>query len=161
MSIDSKIYDDFKGYNAYQIGDAEKIIRHRHSKNFSSLIEKIEGCEAKARDQRQIKILERILSVKNRMARMKKEVDERDAVFMTFHLKERLAQVDEEKLREIDFHVVDLMSHCEQILDSLTCSETDMHIIEKFSSINEYLREMEEHCHDRMKVFRKEILERD
>ena len=158
MSINSNIYDDFDGYNAYQIADAEKVIRQRHSANFSTLIEKIEGCEKKARDQMQIKILEKILAVKNRMTRMKKEVDERDAVFMTFNLKEKLARVDEEKLREVDFRVVDLMLKSEQILDSLTCAEKDMHIIEKFTTVNTHLREMEEQCHERMKVFRKEII---
>ncbi len=158
MSIDSNIYDDFKGYNAYQISDAEKIIRRRHSNNFSRLIEKIAECEKKARDQRQIKILESILSIKNRMVRMKKDVDGRDAIFMTFSMKERLAQVDEQRLKQVDFHVVELMSQCEQIMETLTCSETDMHIIEKFSTINDRLREMEEQCHDRMKVFKKEVI---
>jgi hypothetical protein len=158
MSIDSNIYGDFKGYNAYQISDAEKIIRRRHSDNFSRLIEKIEECEKKARDQRQLKILEGILTIKNRMVRMKRDLDERDAIYMTFSMKERLAQVDEERLKKIDFHVVELMAQCEQIMETFTCSETDMHIIEKFATINDHLRKMEEQCHDRMKVFRKEVI---
>jgi hypothetical protein len=158
MSIDSNIYGDFKGYNAYQVSDAEKIIRRRHSNNFSRLIQKIEECEKKAKEQRQLKILERILTIKNRMVRMQRDLDERDAVPMTFSMKERLAHVDEERLKKIDFRVVELMSQCEQIMETLTCSETDMHIIEKFSTINDRLRELDEQCHERMKVLRKEIV---
>ena len=124
---------------------------------FSKLIEKVAGCEEKAKHMRLIKILEHIIAVKSRMERMKKQIKERDDVFVPVYLKARIVHVDEEKLKTIDFQLAELIAMSKEILESLSCAEADTHIIDKFTRINENLREMENNCHTRALILKKEI----
>ncbi len=151
------IYKDFDGYNAYPLVEAERIIRGRILYEFSKLLEKLEGCVEKAKRMRLIKILEHIIAVKSRMERMKKQIKERDNIFVPVYLKARIAHVDEEKLKTIDFRLVELIAMSKEILESLSCAEADTHIIDKFTRINEILREMENNCHSRALILKKEI----
>ena len=151
------IYKDFNGYNAYPLVEAERIIRGRILNEFSKLLEKVAGCEEKAKRMRLIKILEHIIAVKSRMERMKKQIKERDDLFVPVYLKARIAHVDEEKLKTIDFRLVELIAKSKEILESLSCAEADTHIIDKFTRINEDLREMENNCHARALILKKEI----
>jgi hypothetical protein len=157
MKSKTNIYKDFNGYNAYPLAEAEKIIRNRLLDVFSTLIEKIEGCIEKAKNMRLIKILEHILAVKKRMGRMKSKMKERDNIFVPAYLKARIAHVDEEKLKTVDFRLIELVDMNREILDELSCAEADTHIIDKFTRINENLREMETHCHSRALLLKKEI----
>ena len=157
MNSKTDIYKDFNGYNAYPLQEAEKIIRSRLLDDFSTLIEKVEGCVEKARSMRLLKILEHILAVKKRMERMKSEMKERDTIFVPIYLKARIAHVDEEKLKTIDFRLIELIDMSRAIIDELSCVEGDTHIIDKFTRINDYLREMENRCHSRALLLKKEI----
>lgn len=151
------IYKDFKGYNAYPLMDAERIIRKRILREFDKLIQQIEGCEKKARDMRMIWILEHITVLLRRMQRMKKEIKERDEVFVPVYLKSRIAHLDEEKLKQIDYGLVELIARSRDIIDTMSCAETDTHITRKFSSINDHLRDMEALCHQRALILKKEV----
>jgi len=157
MKSKPNIYKDFNGYNACPLDEAEKIIRGRLLNDFSTLIEKVEGCVENAKNMRLIKILEHILAVKKRMERMESEMKERDNIFVPVYLKARIAQVDEEKLKTVDFRLIELIDMNREILDELSCAEADIHIIDKFTRINENLREMENHCHSRSLLLKKEI----
>lgn len=151
------IYKGFKGYNAYPLVEAEKIIRGRISDEFSKLIEKVDGCVEKSKSQRLIKILEHILAVKKRMERMKNEIKERDNLFVPVYLKARIAHLDEEKLKEVDFRLMELIETNMELIESLTCAEGDTHITDKFTRVNENLREMENKCHARALLLKKEV----
>lgn len=157
MKSKINIYKDFNGYNAYPLAEAEKIIRGRLLDDFSTLIEKVDGCVEKAKNKRLLKILEHMLAVKKRMMRIKSEMKDRDNIFVPAYLKARIAHVDEEKLKTVDFRMVELIDMNREILDELSCAEADTHIIDKFSKINENLREMENHCHSRSLLLKKEI----
>ena len=158
MKSEINIYKDFNGYNAYPLAEAERIIRGRILTEFSKLIKQIEGCEEKARSMRLIKILQQIVTVKNRMERMKKDIKERDNIFVPAYLKERIARVDEEKLKVVDSRLIELINLNKEILESLSCAEVDTHITDKFTTINENLREMENNCHSRALLLKKEII---
>lgn len=156
MNESLKLYKDFAGYNAYPLAEAERIIRERILGEFVKLIEKLEGCEKRAKSLRMIKILEHIVALKHRMNRMKKNIKERDKLFLPAYLKVRITHIDEEKLKKTDFRLVELIAENKDILDSLSCVETDTNIIEKFTLINEHLREMESRCHERALILRDE-----
>jgi hypothetical protein len=151
------IYRDFKGYNAYPLMEAERIIRGRILQEFSKLIQMVEGCEKKAGDMRLIWILEHITVLMRRMQRMKREIEERNEVFVPVYLKARIAHLDEEKLKQIDYKLVELITKSREIIDTMSCAETDTRIIEKFSHINENLRQMETQCQQRALILKKEV----
>jgi hypothetical protein len=152
------IYKDFKGYNAYPLIEAEKIIRSRILEEFSKLNEMVEGCVNRAKEMQMIWILEHIMAVKNRMERMQKQIKDRDTLFIPAYLKEKIAHVDEEKLQAVDFRLIELIQLNKEIIDSLSCAETDTRIIDKFTAVNKNLREMEENCHTRALLLKKEII---
>jgi len=151
------IYKGFKGYNAYPLTEAEKMIRCRIADEFSELVEMVDGCVEKSKRMRLVKILEHILAVKKRVERMKKEIKDRDNLFVPVYLKARIAHLDEEKLKDVDFRLMELIEMNKEIIESLTCAEGDIHIIDKFTRVNENLREMENKCHARALLLKKEV----
>jgi hypothetical protein len=158
MKDKTDIYKDFKGYGVLPLAEAERTIRNRILKKFSELILQLKGCEEKARSLRMIKILQHIVALKTRMNRMRKQIQERDELFVKAYLKTHISHVDEERLKNIEFRLVELIAENKEIIDSLSCAETDTHLMDKFERINDNLREMEENCHQRAMALRKEIL---
>ena len=158
MKDKTDIYKNFKGYSGQPLADAEKTIRTRILKEFGGLIRLLEGCEEKARSLRMIKILQHIVALKTRMKRMQKKIQERDELFVPAYLKAHLSHIDEEKLKKIDFKLMELITDNERIIDSLSCAETDTHLMEKFTRLNENLREMDNNCHQRALALKKEII---
>jgi len=152
------IYKDFKGYNAYPLREAEKIIRNRILEEFSKLTEMVGGCVNKAKEMQMIWILGHIMAVKVRMERMQKQIKDRDTLFVPANLKEKISRLDEDKLKAVDFRLVELIQLNKKIIDSLSCAETDTHIIDKFTEVNKNLRDMEENCHVRSLLLKKEII---
>ena len=152
------IYKNFKGYGGYPLREAEKIIRSRILTEFTNLIRLLEGCEEKTRNMRMIKILQHIIALKSRMNRMEKQIHERDELFVPAYLKAHISHIDEEKLKKIDFRLAELIIKSKEIIDSLSCAETDTRIIEKFTRINEHLRNIEKNCHQRALVLKREII---
>lgn len=148
----SSIYDKFDGYNAYPAGEGEVIIRQRLAEVFGRLIEKNESCLDKARDMGLEKIMSRVLQVKTRMDRMKSEMDHR---LIGGHKIEKMPESDESELRELDLALESFMNRTYEIMDSLTCMETDMHISDKFSQVSNHLREIENMCHKRVDILKR------
>ena len=153
----SDIYKDFKGYNAYPLIEAEKIIRTRILDAFNVLMGQLDGCEQKASSMRMLWILEHITVLKRRMERMGNQIKARDEIFIPVYLKARIAHVDEEKLKEIDHRLMELISMSMDIIDSLSCAEIDVHVSDKFTQISNHLREMESNCHKRALILKKEV----
>lgn len=151
------IYKDFKGYNAYPLIEAEKIIRTRILDAFNVLVGQLDGCEQKATSMRMLWILEHITVLKRRMERMRNQIKARDEIFIPVYLKARIAHVDEEKLKEIDHRLMELVSMSMDIVDSLSCAEIDASISDKFNQISNHLREMESNCHERALILKKEV----
>ena len=155
MNDQTDIYRDFKGYNSYPIQESERIIRERHMNNFSRFMELINGCEKKVKAGRTTKILEKIISMKKKMSRMKEEFQRKADVLKTADTRISIGNVDEEKLKKIDWGVAESMKKIEEILSSMTCAETDMFVNTKFSDINKYLNDIEIECRERLLVFLK------
>ena len=118
-------------------------------------MELINGCEEKVKAGRTTKILEKIISMKKKMSRMKEEFQRKADVLKTADTRISIGNVDEEKLKKIDWGVAESMKKIEEILSSMTCAETDMFINTKFSDINKYLNDIEIECRERLLVFLK------
>ena len=151
------IYKGFEGYNAYPLAEAEKMIRSRILAAFNELVGQLEGCEQKAGSMRMLWILEHITVLKRRMERMRNQIKERDEIFIPVYLKARIARVDEEKLKKIDHRLMEVIGLSLEIINTLSCAETDSRIGDKFAKISDYLREMEANCQERALILKKEV----
>lgn len=152
------IHKDFEGYNAYPIKEAEKIVRSRIAERLSSLVTKVHECVEKAKNEGRIKELSEILTVYRRMERLKKEIDDRDMVFVPAYLKERITKVDDEKLRSIDLRVAEIINAIDETIEQISCDKTDMYVVKKFVAIETYIHEMEQKCHERAHALKKDSL---
>ena len=150
---ESTIYDEFNGYNAYPLGTGEQMVRARMIELFEKIIKKNETCLIKAKDKGLEKILSRILAVKKRMERIKGEMSHLDSG--ADYRFEKISEKDELALREVDVSLEDTIRQCANLIDSLTCLETDMHISERFAAMDSFLREIEHLFHKRMELFKK------
>jgi hypothetical protein len=149
----STVYDQFKGYNCYPIGMGEEMIRSRMVELFDRIIRKNETCLVRARDKGMEKLMSRILAVKTRMERMRKEMTHVDPnVEYKF---EPMSPADESALKEIDGKMEIIIQQTIDAIEPLTCMETDMHISERFAMMDSSLREIENLCHKRMAIFKK------
>jgi hypothetical protein len=157
MTNDTDLYNDFNGYNAYPLKEAEKIIRSRFGERIETLIAKIHECVNKAKGKGKLKLLSEVEKVRRRITRMKKVIDERDLVYVAPYLKDKITRVDEEKLKSVDYRVAELISMSEEIVEEITCGETDVHILDKFKQISDYFREMENKCHERSLLLKKDV----
>ena len=156
MNSGSDIYKDFRGYNGNNIIESEKIIRDRLLNNLQKFKEQIIQCEVKAKDHKSIKILERIITIKNRITRIEKEFEKRSDVIGHVYSETRVSRVNEEELEKIDTRVDELISMCCEILASMSCFETDMNFLHNISMVKAALKKIEEKCHVRMNIFLKQ-----
>jgi hypothetical protein len=150
---ESTVYDKFNGYNAYPLGTGEQMVRARMIELFEKIIKKNETCLIKAKDKGLEKILSRILAVKKRMERIKGEMSHLDSG--ADYRFEKISEKDELALREVDVSLEDTIRQCANLIDSLTCLETDMHISGRFAAMDSFLREIEHLFHKRMELFKK------
>ncbi len=157
MATETDLYNNFNGYNAYPLKDAEKIIRDRFGERIEALIMKINECINKAKGEGRLKLLSEVEKLRKRITRMKKIIDERDLVFVAPYLKDRISRLDEEKLKSVDYRVAELISMSENTIEAISCGETDIHLLDKFKKISEYFREMENRCHERSLLLKKDM----
>ena len=148
---ESMLYDDFKGYNEYPAGEGEEIIRNRLSALFEKIIKKNEECLVKAKEMGMEKIMSRVLQVRTRTERMKKEMDHK-FIGSEFNF-DKISPSEEEELRETDLSLEKYILQAYAVIEPMTCLETDMHIVEHFTEISNCLREIEHLCQKRRDIF--------
>jgi hypothetical protein len=102
-------------------------------------------------------ILEHITVLKRRMGKMRNQIKNRDEIFIPAYLKARITRVDEEKLKQVDHRLAELVALGLDIVATLSCAETDACLSDKFANISDLLREMESRCHERALLLKKEI----
>lgn len=150
---ESTVYDKFNGYNAYPLETGERMIRAKLIELFEKIINKNETCLVKARDKGLEKLMSRILAVKKRMERIRRE--------MTSHGTgaeykfEVISAADETALKDVDTKLEKVIWDCLENIESLTCMETDMHIHDRFAMMDSSLREIEGLFHQRIELFKK------
>ncbi len=150
---ESTVYDKFNGYNAYPLGKGDQIIRTRMVELFDRIIRKNETCLVKARDKGMEKLMSRILAVRSRMDRIRKEMSHFEpGVEYKF---DPISPEDLSVLKEIDGRLEQIIQESVSAIESLTCMETDLHISDRFAMMDTSLREIESLCHRRMAIFRK------
>jgi len=150
---ESTVYDKFNGYNAYPLGTGEQMVRTRLIELFEKIIKKNETCLVKAKDKGLEKLMSRILAVKTRMDRIKGEMAHSNA--NAEYKIESLSPADITALQEDDVSLEKTIGQCAELIDSLTCMETDMHISERFAMMDTFLREIETLSHKRTEIFKK------
>jgi len=149
----STVYDKFNGYNAYPLGTGEQMIRAKLVELFEKIIKKNETCLVKAREKGLEKLMSRILAVKSRMERMRKDMTHTDPG--AEYKFDPLSPADELSLKEVDVRLEKVIQQSVKDIESLTCMETDMHISERFAMMDTSLREIEHLFHRRMELFKK------
>ncbi len=149
----SILYDQFDGYNAYPLNTGELMIRVKLSELFDKIINKNETCLAKAQDKGLEKLLSRILATKTRMERIKSEMDHIDSG--TAYKFEKITDSDESALQDLDLSLENIIGKCGDLIESMSCMETEMHIIDQFALMGDFLREIEHLFHKRMGIFKK------
>ena len=150
---ESTIYDKFNGYNAYPPGKGEQMVRARMIELFEKIIKKNETCLIKAKDKGLEKLMSRILAVKMRMDRIKGEMAHSNTG--AEYKLEALSPEDVTVLQEVDVSLEKTIGQCSELIDSLTCMETDMHISERFAMMDTFLREIDHLLHQRTELFKK------
>ncbi len=148
----SAIREGFNGYGSHPLAESEKLIRNRIIACMDELNAKNDQCMARARDEGREKLVSEIESLKKRMEKMRRamELAGSGARFKF----EKLSSADEKRLRELDLKLESLFSECAGLFEGLSCSETDLHIIEHYSRMNAHLGGIEQVFHERMKIFR-------
>lgn len=157
MITKHQLYEDFQGYNAYQIQDADRIIRERIVKLLDTMLYKIIHCSDKARNDGREKLLSIVDTIRRRTERIKEEVENKSLSYISPELKMNITHVDEKKLKNIDFKLENLLAQCNEITEMITCKETELYIIGHFTSINSVLREFEEQFRERTIALKKEV----
>lgn len=150
---ESKLYENFDGYNAYPAGTGEEMIRSRLSELFSRIMEKNNTCLIKAKDMGMEKIMSRVLQVKTRTERMKKEMDHK--LIGGEYTFDKLSPSDESELREVDLLLEKYIIQAYAIIEPLTCLETDIHISEHFAQMSNCFMEIEHLFHKRTEIFKR------
>lgn len=149
----STIYDSFKGYNEYPSGIGEEMIRSRLSEQFDKIIKKNEECLVKAKDMGMEKIMSRVLQVKTRTERIKKEMDHK--IIGGEYTFDKINASDESELREVDLLLEKYIQKAAGIIEPMTCLETDMKISEHFAELSNCFMEIEHLFHKRMDIFKR------
>lgn len=149
----STLYSDFNGYNSYPQGIGEEMIRGRLSELFGKLIEKNDSCLTKSREMGMEKIMSRVLQIKTRMERMKHEMEHR--IIGGEYKLEKMPDEDVSELHDVDLSLENHMNRIYEIMNSLTCMETEMHISDRFAQVSNHLREIEGLCHKRVDIFKR------
>ncbi|HRZ27717.1 MAG TPA: hypothetical protein P5346_15815 [Spirochaetota bacterium] len=147
------VHHDFKGYGAYQLSISEKMIRQRLIEGLKDLADKNETCLIKARSQGREKLVSQILSVKKLIGRIieESETSQSGAVYRL----ERIQPSDEEAATDTDRDIEKLISESGGIINALTCSETDMHLADRFVDMIAKMNEIEKLLHKRQKIFKR------
>lgn len=149
----SAIYDNFKGYNAYPAGGGEEMIRNRLSELFNKIIKKNEECLVKAKDMGMEKIMSRVLQVKTRTERIKKEMDHK--IIGGEYTFDKISASDESELREVDLKLEKFIQKAYNIIEPMNCLETDMKISEHFAELTSCFMEIEHLFHKRTEIFKR------
>ncbi len=146
------IHEDLKGCQGYPIAESERIVRERIIECMKHIQAKNEHCLARARAAGKEKLLSEIESLKKRIEKIRGYMENtgRGA-----HYKfEKLPAARERRLQELDAKLWDLLSHFAGRLDQLSCSDTDVHVIEHYTRMNAHLGEIDRAFHERMKIIR-------
>lgn len=150
---DSTIYNNFNGYNQYPAGVGEEMIRGRLSELFDRIISKNSECLVKAKDKGMEKIMSRVLQVKARTERIKKDMD-RKFIGGEYNF-DKISLSEESELREIDLLIEKYILQAYAVIEPLTCLETDEHISEHFAEMNNCLMEIEHLFQKRVEIFKR------
>jgi len=151
--IGSTGHEKVNVYGAYPLGVAEQMVRGKMTELFDRIIRKNEICLAKARDMGLEKLMSRILAVKKRMARIRKEMAHTDPG--AEYKYDPLPENDLAALKDLDKSLESLILDCISGIESLTCMETDLHISDRFAMMDNGLREIERLLRRRNELFKK------
>lgn len=155
MIAKGELYNNFDGYNAYPLVDADRIIRYRFRDMCGELLDLVNQCYIKSKETGREKIQANIEPVRSRIARIKKEIEERELSYVPPYIKEGITGIDENAISEIDHAVAGIFNTAFSAMSELSCDEEYTNIIQRFTQINSLLRDLENKCHERMRVLKR------
>lgn len=150
----STLHNGFTGYRQ-NVQEADRIMRERMLQCIKKLHEKNLHCLNEAKSHGKEKLFSEIETIHKRLEKFEQEINKQPIA----HFKlEGLDQSDEEKLKIIEEKIERLAQECGDIIDNLSCSQVDTHIIEQYTRIASHLRLAERLYHERMMILKKAMV---
>lgn len=132
----SPLHKGFTGYKR-NVEEADRFMRERMLQCIKKLHEKNLHCLQEAKALGKEKLFSEIETIHNRLDKFEEEISKKPVAYFKF---EGLEQSDEDKLIMIEEKIERLAQECGEIIDNLSCSQVDTHIIEKYTQIASHLR---------------------
>lgn len=151
---ESTLHNNFKGYRE-NVQEADKIMRERMLQCIRRLHDKNLHCLQEAKTHGREQLLSDIETMHKRLEKFEQEISKSPVAHFKF---EGLDQSDEDKLKMIEDKIERLASECSEIIDNLSCSQVDTHIIEQYTRIASHLRLAERLYHERMMILKKAMV---
>lgn len=150
----STLHNDFTGYR-HNVEEADRTMRERMLQCIKKLHEKNLHCLQEAKLHGKEKLFSEIETMHKRLEKFEQEISKKPLAHFKF---EGLDQSDEDKLKMIEEKIERLAQECGEIIDNLSCSQVDTHIIEQYTRIASHLRLAERLYHERMMILKKAMV---
>lgn len=150
----SRLHKGFTGYK-HNVEEADRVMRERMLQCIKKLHEKNLHCLQEAKAYGKEKLFSEIETMHKRLEKFEDEISKKPVTHFKF---EGLEKSDEDKLTMIEEKIERLAQECGEIIDNLSCSQFDTHIIEKYTQIASHLRLAERLYHERMMILKKAMV---
>lgn len=147
----STLHNGFTGYKK-NVEEADRVMRERILQCIKKLHDKNIHCLQEAKAHGKEKLFSEIETMHKRLEKFEQEISKNPVAHFKF---EGLEQSDEDKLTMIEDKIERLAQECGDIIDNLSCSQVDTHIIEQYTRIASHLRLAEHLFHERMMILKK------
>ncbi len=150
----STIHANFGGYT-HNVEETDRIMRERILQCIKNLHEKNLHCLQEAKTMGREKLYSEIETMHKRLEKFEQEIRKHPVASFKF---EGLSESDNEKISMIEEKIERLASECADIIDSLSCSQVDTHIIDQYTRLASHLRLAERLYHERMTILKKVMM---
>ena len=137
------------------VAESDRLMRERLLQCIKNLHAKNLHCLEEAKTHGKEKLYSEIETMHKRLEKFEQEIAKNPMASFKF---EGLSQSDDEKLKLIEEKIERLASECGEIIDNLSCSQVDTHIIEQYTRLASHLRLAERLYHERMMILKKAMV---
>lgn len=152
----TSLHEGFAGYTAQSVRDADLFIRERIGARLGAVLARMKGCVEKCREHRSIKLCSEIGSVARKCESILSECVKGPSGVLLESLSSDLARsntpVENEKIIALEDTIDHDIAYCERITGTMTCVQTDTHIIETLSGLDRALNGIRQGLHERAKL---------
>lgn len=150
----STLHNNFGGYTR-NVAESDRLMRERMLQCIKNLHAKNLHCLEEAKTRGKEKLYSEIETMHKRLEKFEQEIAKNPLASFKF---EGLSQSDDEKMKLIEEKIDRLANECGEIIDNLSCSQVDTHIIEQYTRLTSHLRLAEHLYHERMMILKKAMV---